>query len=100
MTLTRQCVKLTIAISILLGLNCLPAQSQNNESLLIYKYSELIDRNPKDIESLLIRALLYRKILFYDEAIADFKAILRIDPNNREAKKELALTRKIKMVNK
>lgn len=72
------------------------AHSQSNESLLIHKYSELIDRNPRDIESLLTRGLLYRKLYFYDEAIADFKAVLAINPGNSEARRELAITYKAK----
>jgi tetratricopeptide (TPR) repeat protein len=71
-------------------------QAQSNESLLIHKYSELIDKNPRDINSLLTRGLLYRKLYFYDEAIADFKAVLRINPKNIEAKRELDITYKAK----
>lgn len=50
--------------------------------------------NPKNGKALLRRAKAYKGIRRWDDAISDFEAVLAIEPENEEAKKLLALSKR------
>ena len=56
-----------------------------NEEDGIIQYTERINNNQADIESILIRGVCYSNLNRHEEAIKDFDAALKLDPSNKTA---------------
>lgn len=53
----------------------------------IANFTEVLARDPKNVDALLLRALAYEPDISISNALADYKAVLKIDRKNEEAKK-------------
>ncbi len=63
---------------------------QNNYNGAIDIYNMMLQKNPKDIKPLFYKAEAYKKLNDNKAAMAEFKKILKIEPNNEEAKNGIA----------
>lgn len=66
---------------------------QRGKSLLAGRNAAAIDdfdfvlaRRPRDTETLLLRGLAYEMFSYFPSAVADYQAVLAIDPGNKEAR--------------
>ena len=60
--------------------------------------NQVLDNNPYLIDALFIRADIFRSLGKVDSAIKDYEIILEKEKNNTRAKKELIVTKRIKML--
>jgi tetratricopeptide (TPR) repeat protein len=63
--------------------------SYNDSDKTIADYTEAIRLNPRYVNAYFSRGNAYFWNKDYDKAIADFEAVLKIEPNNAEARKAL-----------
>tara|TARA_R110000868_G_scaffold1871_3_gene14853 strand:- start:2458 stop:3420 length:963 start_codon:yes stop_codon:yes gene_type:complete len=66
---------------------------QRGKSLLSKRYAVSIQdfdfvltRHPRDVETLLLRALAHEQFSYFPNAVADYEAVLAIDPDNSDAR--------------
>ena len=60
--------------------------------------NQVLGNNPYLIDALFIRADIFRSLGKVDSAIKDYEIILEKEKNNTRAKKELIVTKRIKML--
>ena len=75
------------------------ALQENNLILAITELDNAIKINQNYEDAFFARGVIAHSIRSYDHAIADFEAVLRINPNNEEARKRLGQARLSKALN-